>query len=302
MAELEISPSYLRRLAEQALLEDGAWQDVTTGALVSREQRGRAFIIAKEAGVLCGLPMAEAVLRALEPSLLFEPRLTDGAPLLPGQVVAVIEGHLSPILRAERTALNFLQRLSGIATATARLVEAIGDLPCRLRDTRKTTPGLRALERYAVRVGGGENHRFNLAEGILIKDNHLAALRTRGLEIAEAVRLVRQAAPHPMKVEVEVTMVTEAHEALAAGADELLLDNMSPAEMREVAALAHQQGVPVEASGGITLANIREVAETGVDYISVGAITHSAKALDLSLEVEVGGAWVASSMKLLTDQ
>ena len=154
MAELEISPSYLRRLAEQALLEDGAWQDVTTGALVSREQRGRAFIIAKEAGVLCGLPMAEAVLRALEPSLLFEPRLTDGAPLLPGQVVAVIEGHLSPILRAERTALNFLQRLSGIATATARLVEAIGDLPCRLRDTRKTTPGLRALERYAVREIG----------------------------------------------------------------------------------------------------------------------------------------------------
>jgi len=287
MAETELHPTLLRRLAEQALLEDGAWQDVTTGPLVPREQKGRAIILAKEEGVLCGLPMAEAVFRALDPSLLFQPQLPEGARLSRGQVVATIEGSLSPILRAERTALNFLQRLSGIATATARLVEAIGELPCQLRDTRKTTPGLRLLERYAVRVGGGTNHRFNLAEGILIKDNHLAALRARGLGIADAVRMVREAAPRPMKVEVEVTTVEEAREALAAGADELLLDNMPPAEMRTIVEMARGRGVKLEASGGIRLENVRQVAETGVDYISSGAITHSAKALDISLEIEV---------------
>ena len=182
-------------------------------------------------------------------------------------------------------ALNYLSHLSGVATATARLVEAIAGTGCRLRDTRKTTPGLRTLEKCAVRVGGGGDHRFTLADAVLIKDNHLAALRARGLGIADAVRLVREAAPPEMRVRIEVTSVDEARDALAAGAHELLLDNMSPEDMRQVVELAKGKAV-LEASGGITLANARRVAETGVDYISVGAITHSAPALDLSLEVE----------------
>ena len=240
--------------------------------------------MAKAEGVLAGLPMAEAVFKAVDPSLAWRPLAAEGARLSPGQAVAEVEGPLAAILRAERVALNYLTHLSGVATATARLVEAIAGTSCRLRDTRKTTPGLRTLEKYAVRVGGGENHRFTLADAVLIKDNHLAALRARGLGIADAVRLAREAAPPEMRVQIEVTSVEEAREALAAGAHELLLDNMPPEEMRQVVELAKGKAV-LEASGGITLANARRVAETGVDYISVGAITHSAPALDLSLEI-----------------
>ncbi len=171
-----------------------------------------------------------------------------------------------------------------MATATARLVAAIAGLPVGIRDTRKTTPGLRTLEKYAVRVGGGQNHRLTLADAVLIKDNHLAALRARGLGIAEAVRLARQEAPAGMRVQIEVTTVDEARQSLEAGARELLLDNMSPEDMRRVVEMARGRAV-LEASGGISLDNVRQVAETGVDYISVGAITHSARALDMSLEV-----------------
>ncbi len=281
---LQLHPAHLRRLAENALLEDQAWDDITTAALVPPEQRGRAVVVAKAEGVLAGLPMAEAVFHAVDPSLAWRPLAAEGARLMPGQAVAEVEGSLAAILRAERVALNYLTHLSGVATATARLVEAIAGTRCRLRDTRKTTPGLRALEKYAVRVGGGENHRFGLADAVLIKDNHLAALAARGLGIADAVRLACQAAPAGMRVQIEVTDVEQARQALAAGAHELLLDNMPPAEMRRVVELAKGKAV-LEASGGITLANARQVAETGVDYISVGAITHSAPALDLSLEV-----------------
>ncbi len=267
-----------------ALAEDAAWRDVTTAALVPPDQQGRAVIIAKAQGVLAGLAVAEAVFHALDASLAFEAAAADGARLSPGQVVARIDGALNPILRGERVALNFLQRLSGVATATARLVEALEGLPTRLLDTRKTTPGLRALEKYAVRVGGGHSHRFNLADGILIKDNHLAALTARGEGIAEAIRLARLGAPHTLRVEIEVTSVDQALEALAAGAEVLLLDNMDLEDMRRVAGVAQGRAL-TEASGGITLDNIRAVAETGVDFISVGAITHSAPALDMSLEV-----------------
>jgi nicotinate-nucleotide pyrophosphorylase (carboxylating) len=184
-------------------------------------------------------------------------------------------------------ALNYLTHLSGVATAAAAVVRALEGTSSRLRDTRKTIPGLRAVEKYAVRMGGGTNHRLDLADGVLIKDNHLAALRARGLGVADAVRLARE--PNPgMRIEIEVTAVEEAHEALAAGADELLLDNMPLEMMREVVALAaaYEPRPALEASGGITLANARAVAQTGVDYISMGAITHSPPALDLSLEVE----------------
>jgi nicotinate-nucleotide pyrophosphorylase (carboxylating) len=281
---LQLHPAHLRRLAENALMEDEAWHDVTTEALVPAEQKGRAVIVAKAEGVLAGLPMAEAVFRAVDPSLVWRPLAADGARVSPGEALAKVEGPLAAILRAERVALNYLTHLSGVATATARLVEAVAGTSCRLRDTRKTTPGLRTLEKYAVRVGGGENHRFTLADAVLIKDNHLAALRARDLDIADAVRLAREAAPAEMRVQIEVTSVEEAREALAAGTHELLLDNMPPEEMRQVVDLAKGKAV-LEASGGITLANARRVAETGVDYISVGAITHSAPALDLSLEL-----------------
>jgi nicotinate-nucleotide pyrophosphorylase (carboxylating) len=284
----------LRRLAENALAEDRAYQDVTTAALVPQDQSGRGVIIAKAEGVLAGLPMAHAVFLAVDGSLAWQPHSEEGDPVSPGDRIATIEGSLASVLRAERAALNYLTHLSGVATATAALVRALEGTACRLRDTRKTTPGLRALEKYAVRIGGGTNHRPNLAEGVLIKDNHLAALRARAvpagrqaLGVADALRLAREAAPE-MPIEIEVTSMQEARQALEAGADELLLDNMPLDAMREVVALAAaREARPLlEASGGITLENARRVAETGVDFVSVGAITHSARALDMSLEVE----------------
>jgi nicotinate-nucleotide pyrophosphorylase (carboxylating) len=281
-----LDDEYLRRVVGDALAEDGAAEDVTTGALVAPELRGSAVIVAKEAGIVAGLPVATAVFQAADPSLSFQPRVSDGTRVNVGETVAEVEGRVASILRAERVALNFLQRLSGIATATARLVEAVGGLPTRILDTRKTTPGLRPLERYAVRMGGGQNHRYNLADGILVKDNHWRAVRAQSGNIAEAVRRLRERAPQGLRVEVEVTSPAEAEEALAAGADILLLDNMGREEMRAAVELARGRAL-TEASGGITLENVRAVAETGVDYISVGAITHSAPALDISLELQL---------------
>ncbi|MDP2950575.1 MAG: carboxylating nicotinate-nucleotide diphosphorylase [Chloroflexota bacterium] len=291
---LQLHPAHLRRLAENALMEDRAWDDVTTAALVPPEQKGKAVVIARGEGIVAGLPVAEAVFQAADPSLAWQPLVAEGSRLAPGQEVASVEGSLAAILRAERVALNYLTHLSGVATATARLVAAIAGLPdlpagrqARIRDTRKTTPGLRTLEKYAVRVGGGENHRLSLADAVLIKDNHLAALRARGLGIADAVRLAREQPPAGMRVQIEVTSVEEARQALEGGAQELLLDNMGPEDMRRVVEMARGRAL-LEASGGVTLENVRQVAETGVDYISVGAVTHSAQALDMSLEVEVG--------------
>jgi len=284
-----LDPLLLHRLAEAALAEDRADRDVTTLALLPPEQAGRGVIIAKAEGVLAGLSLAAAVFAAVDGSLIWRPHTEDGRPVSPGDRVASVEGPLSSILRGERVALNYLTHLSGVATAAAAVVRALEGTGCRLRDTRKTIPGLRAMEKYAVRTGGGTNHRLNLADGVLIKDNHLAALRTRGLGIGDAVRLARDGNPG-MRIEIEVTTAEEARQALAAGADEMLLDNMPLEMMREVVALATacDPRPALEASGGITLENARAVAETGVDYISMGALTHSAKALDLSLEVEAG--------------
>ncbi len=282
-----LDPALLRRLAEAALAEDRADRDVTTLALVPPEQAGRSVIIAKAEGVLAGLPLAAAVFAAVDGSLVWRLHTEDGRPVAPNDRVASVDGPLASILRGERAALNYLTHLSGVATAATAVVRALAGTGCRLRDTRKTIPGLRAMEKYAVRTGGGTNHRLDLADGVLIKDNHLAALRARGLGVADAVRLAREANPG-MRIEIEVTTVEEARQALAAGADELLLDNMPLEMMREVVALAAtcDPRPALEASGGITLENARAVAETGVDYISMGAITHSAPALDLSLEVE----------------
>jgi nicotinate-nucleotide pyrophosphorylase (carboxylating) len=200
-------------------------------------------------------------------------------------VIAEVEGPLAPILSAERIGLNFMQRLSGTATATRALVEAAMGTKARIVDTRKTTPGLRALERYAVRVGGGHNHRFNLADGVLLKDNHLAAGRSRGLSLPDIIAAARAGAPHTLRIEIEVTTLAEAEDAVAGGADVILLDNMSPAEMAQAVRLIDGRAL-TEASGGVTIDNVRAIAESGVDIISSGALTHSAKALDISLEIE----------------
>jgi nicotinate-nucleotide pyrophosphorylase (carboxylating) len=278
-------PGQVYELVKDALVEDGAFRDVTTQAIVPADQQGRGTFVAKEAGVLCGLTVAAAAFTALDDEIEVRSRVGDGVWLHPGTAFASVVGPLGAILSAERVALNYLQRLSGISTATRAMVSAAAGLPVRILDTRKTTPGLRYLERYAVRVGGGHNHRFNLTDGILIKDNHLAAARSRGLEIADVIRGVRDFSPHTLKVEVEVTSVEEAAEVIAAGADIVLLDNMSPDLMREVVTLARGRCL-LEASGGVTLENVREIAETGVDLISSGALTHSARALDISLDIE----------------
>ena len=284
---MPIELSDLRRLAESAIAEDRAVDDLTTVALVPGDQMGRAVITAKAAGVIAGLPLCQAVFDVIDQSITFRSLVEEGSPVAPYARLALVEGRIGSILRAERVALNFLQHLCGVASATATVVEAIAGSRCRVRDTRKTLPGLRAIEKYAVRCGGGDNHRFDLADGVLVKDNHLAALHARGLALADAVALLRRA-DAPRTIQIEVTTVQEVVEALDAGADELLLDNMAVESMREAVGLAavFAPRRVIEASGGIVAKNAGEVAETGVDFISVGAITHSAAAMDLSLELE----------------
>lgn len=276
----------VRDVVARALAEDLPWGDLTSDNLIPPDQPGVGRIEARTSGILAGLPVAVDVFRQVDPSLRIEPLLEDGARLAPGQVVAWIRGPLGSLLKGERTALNFLQRLSGIATATDRYVQAASGCPARIVDTRKTTPGLRLLEKYAVRVGGGQNHRYCLSDAVMLKDNHLAALRARGVGLAEAVRELRTRLPHTATIEVEVEGFDELREALAAGAETILLDNMSLDEMAEAVRLVHGRA-RLEASGGITLETVRAVAETGVDLISVGALTHSVLALDLALEIEV---------------
>ena len=276
-----------KRIVGEALAEDLASGDITTEALVPSELEGKASILVRRDGVLAGIDVAKEVFRQVDPSLHFKALVRDGAKVRKGDVVATVEGKVASILRAERTALNFLQHLSGIATETARYVDAVLGTKAIITDTRKTIPGLRLLEKYAVRAGGGRNHRLNLGDGVLIKDNHLAALRTSGVGLGEVVKQARERAPRAMKVEVEVESVKQAQEALSAGADIIMLDNMNVKDMRRVVELVQGRAL-LEASGGITLDNVRSVAEAGVDLISVGALTHSAKALDISVEVDPG--------------
>ena len=273
-------------ILDLALTEDLGAGDVTTLATVPAGAHARGVVVAKAEGVVSGLEVAGAVFRRVNPAVRFEPQVADGQRVRPGDVVAEVEGLARSLLSAERVALNLLQRLSGVATLTARHVEAVAGTRARIVDTRKTTPGLRALEKAAVRDGGGHNHRFGLGDGILIKDNHLAAVGGSGPDrVGRAVRLARERAPHTLRVEVEVTTLEEVSQALAAGADVMLLDNMDVEAMRRAIELVSGKAL-VEASGGITLETVRAVAETGVDLISVGALTHSAPALDLSLEFQ----------------
>jgi len=273
-------------IVARALAQDIASGDVTTEAVIPAGLEARAHILVKDDGVLAGIAVAEAVFRHVDPELHLEVLKQDGARVKKGDVVARMEGKVASIVKAERTALNFLCHLSGIATETARYVDAVKGLETQITDTRKTTPGMRLLEKYAVRVGGGRSHRAHLGDGILIKDNHLAALRSFGVGLKQAVEQASQRST--LNVEVEVTSIDEAREALEAGADIIMLDNMPVADMRKVVQFAKGRAL-LEASGGITLKTVREVAEAGVDLISVGAITISARALDMSLELEGKG-------------
>ncbi len=270
----------LREQIRRWLAEDLGHRDITTSLVVDPGACGTAEIVARQDGLLCGLPVVRMVFEELDPTLHLEPGVAEGARIEPGQTVARLAGQLGCILSGERLALNLLQRLSGIATATRAFVEAVAGTGVAILDTRKTTPGLRALEKYAVRVGGGRNHRFGLFDGILIKDNHVRAAGG----VAQAVRRARARAPHSLAIEVEVTTLEELEEALAAGADWILLDNMDLEIMREAVRRAAGRA-KLEASGGVTLERVRAIAETGVDAVSVGALTHSARALDLSLEI-----------------
>jgi nicotinate-nucleotide pyrophosphorylase (carboxylating) len=275
----------VKHFISQAIAEDLGQGDITTEALIPKTQRGKASIIAKANGIIAGIEIAKQVFLKVDPELKLAILIEDGTEVKPGDIVAKIEGRVASILKAERVALNLLQRLSGIASETNHYVQAVNGLPVQITDTRKTTPGLRTLEKYAVRVGGGKNHRMHLGDGILIKDNHLAALRHQGLGIKEIVTKARQKAPPKLKIEVEVKTPREAVEAARAGADIIMLDNMGLEDMRQAVHLVKGQAL-IEASGGIILDKIRAVAETGVDLISIGALTHSVKALDISLELD----------------
>jgi nicotinate-nucleotide pyrophosphorylase (carboxylating) len=272
-------------IIDLALAEDIGTGDITTLATVPAETRARGTMIAKAEGVISGLAVATAVFHRVDPQITVVPCVADGTKVVPRTVIAEVEGPARSILMAERVALNLIQRLSGVATLTAQYVAAVAGTKVRIVDTRKTTPGLRVLEKQAVRDGGGHNHRVGLADGILIKDNHLAAIGGPD-RIARAIERARAFAPHTLKIEVEVTTLDEVQQALDAGADVILLDNMDLETMRQAVALVGGRAV-LEASGGINLGTVRAVAETGVDLISVGALTHSAPALDISLDFVV---------------
>ncbi|MFC1995711.1 carboxylating nicotinate-nucleotide diphosphorylase [Chloroflexota bacterium] len=275
----------IKNIIDVALGEDICQGDVTSQLLIPPELQGEASLIVKATGILAGGEVAAKVFLKVDPSLDIEILIQGGTKVQLGNVVATILGRATSILKAERTALNLLQRLSGIASETARYVAETEGCAATILDTRKTTPGLRALEKYAVCLGGGKNHRQHLGDWILIKDNHLAALRALGMGLKDIIAKAKQHAPGRMRVEVEVTTAQEALDAVEGGADIIMLDNMSPDEMRQVVSLV-PDCVQTEASGGITLDNVRAVAMTGVDFISIGALTHSPKALDISLEFE----------------
>lgn len=270
----------LESLIDRCLAEDVGPGDVTTNSIVPPGIRTTGYLVAKESGVLAGLKVAEMVFTRIDPGAEFVTRAADGARLSPGGVIAEIRALARALLTGERLALNFLQRLSGIATYAARLSALAGEYGAVIVDTRKTTPGLRQLEKYAVRVGGAKNHRFGLFDAVLIKDNHIKIAGS----ITAAVKAAKKSCPHTVKVEVEVEDLEGVREALAAGADIIMLDNMSIEEMKKAVSLVAGR-VLLEASGGVNEENIRSIAQTGVNLISVGALTHSAKALDISLDI-----------------
>jgi nicotinate-nucleotide pyrophosphorylase (carboxylating) len=273
----------LTTIVRNALKEDNAFHDITTIATIVSNRRARGTIVARRGGVIAGVPFALTAFRMLDPKVAIRVDVDDGGLVEEGTPIMFISGHARALLSAERVALNFMQRLSGIATLTSKYVEAVRGTRARIFDTRKTTPGWRLLEKYAVRAGGGVNHRLDLSDAVLVKDNHIAALDG---DIALAIQRVREMVPEDTRVEVECDSKEQVRAALEAGADVVLLDNMSPAVLRQCVAMAKEHDAVTEASGGITIETVREVAKSGVDWISVGALTHSAAALDLALDFE----------------
>jgi nicotinate-nucleotide pyrophosphorylase (carboxylating) len=283
---MNIPGAELQRIVDTALAEDLGWGDITTDNLVPAAATARAAVVYRAAGIVCGIPVLSRVFQAIDAQLAIEVLAREGEHVERGAVVAMVRGSARSILKGERVALNFVQRMAAIATATEQFVEAVGDLPTHVIDTRKTTPGLRILERYAVRVGGGRNHRFNLSDGALVKDNHLVALRNQGIGTVEALRLLRDRIPHTARVQVEVDRLDQIPEVLEAGVDAILFDNFTPDEVREAVQLVNGRAV-TEMSGGVTLATVRAYAEAGVDVVSSGALTHSTPALDVALDFEL---------------
>ena len=268
------------RILRQALEEDLGPGDLTTNAIIAPSLKGNATLLAREKMVLAGLHVFHQVFKILSDEMTWEDYFEDGQVVPEGERICQLTGPANTILKGERTALNFLQRMSGIATLTKTYVDKVGSRKVRLVDTRKTVPGLRLFDKYAVRMGGGFNHRIGLYDGILIKDNHISVAGS----VKKAVSLAKEHAPHTIKVEVEVEDLEALEEAIQAGADVILLDNMAPKMLKKAVRLSNGR-VPLEASGGINLNNIEEIAKTGVDIISVGALTHSVKAADVSLEM-----------------
>jgi len=272
----------LSSLVRGALEEDQAFNDVTTIATVLSSRRARASLVARQPGCIAGVSLALEAFRLLDPKISMRVDTEDGTRVDKGDTIIYMTGHARALLSAERTALNFMQRLSGIATLTAKYVDAVKGTRAKILDTRKTTPGWRRLEKYAVRAGGGVNHRLDLARSVLIKDNHLKAVDG---DVGVAVRRVRDLAPPGAKVEVECDNLVQVKAAIEAGADEVLVDNMPVDSIAEAVEIARGHAT-VEASGGITLDNVRLIADTGVDYISVGALTHSPPAMNLALDFD----------------
>ena len=266
-------------LIEMALREDIVTGDITSESIIPDDVLAKAVIKLKDTGIIAGLDVAGEVFRSVDPSVDFNKLVSDGNEVIKGQEVAIAKGKARSLLTAERTVLNFLQRLSGVATMTSKYVKAVSDYNAKIIDTRKTTPGWRALEKYAVRIGGGHNHRFGLYDAVLIKDNHISVAGS----ITKAVTKSRERIPHTMKIEVETESIAQVLEAIESKADIIMLDNMSLDMMSEAVKLINGRAI-VEASGGIKLENIASVAATGVDLISVGALTHSAMSLDISMD------------------
>lgn len=268
------------KIIEQALLEDIGTGDITTEYIISSNLTAKGIIKASEEGVVVGLDIACLVFNKLDPEIVFQKKIKDGTKVALGKVLAEISGSARTILKGERVALNFLQRMSGIATITSKFCQQVKDFPVRIVDTRKTTPGLRILEKYAVLMGGGYNHRFGLYDAVLIKDNHIAVAGG----IKSAVNSVRKQISHTIKIEVEVENLSQLQKALEMKVDIIMLDNMDLDTMKEAAKMAKGKAI-IEASGGITLEKVRTIAQTGVDLISIGALTHSVKSLDISMEI-----------------
>jgi nicotinate-nucleotide pyrophosphorylase (carboxylating) len=275
-------------IIRRALDEDAPWGDLTSEVFLPPDARATAALVAREPGVLSGVAVFARVFELVDVGARVELLVGDGERFDTGTVLARVDGTAHAVLRAERIALNLTQRMSGIATLTARFVEAVADTRARIVDTRKTTPGLRVLERQAVRDGGGRNHRFSLSDAVLAKDNHLAVLAAAGVPIGDAIRAAREKIGHTTHLEVEVDRLDQIEPVVAAGVDTIMLDNFTPDELRQGVAIVARRAL-VEASGGVSLEMVAAIAGTGVDVISVGALTHSPRALDLGLDVEVRG-------------